>query len=67
MAGIDDRIAFEFNPSVLNETSFSYNDFYFIIFRLQNRVLKRTNWGHLMISRIDSTVKRGKNLIKAEY
>ena len=26
-AGVDDRIVFEFNPSVLNETSFSYDDF----------------------------------------
>ena len=27
LAGIDGGIAFEFNPSALNETSFSYNDF----------------------------------------
>ena len=26
-AGVDDRIVFEFNPSVLNETSFFYDDF----------------------------------------
>ena len=67
LAGVDDRTVFEFDPAVLNETSFSYDDFYFIAFRLQHRALKRTIWWTSNDVRTDSTKKRGKGLIKAVY
>ena len=65
LAGVDDRTVFEFDPAVLNETSFSYDDFYFIAFRLQHRALTRTIWWTSMMSG-QIQLKRGEKALSKQ-
>ena len=47
LAGVDDRTVFEFDPAVLNEISFSSDDFYFIALGYSIGPLQGPFGGHL--------------------
>ena len=67
LAGVDDRTVFEFDPAVLNETSFSYDDFLFHCIQVTAQGPQKDHLVDIYDVRTDSTEKRGKGLIKAVY
>ena len=65
LAGVDDRTVFEFDPAVLNEISFSSDDFLFHCNRLQHRALTRTIWWTSMMSG-QIQLKRGEKALSKQ-